>query len=629
MSIRNTVIRLFAAVVMLALIGTSVFFIQLYESWAKHFPMVAKLKEPKLQTTWNDYFRLGIDLLPLQHNSYSTEAFLISSRPVLSNFTRNSTYNSHTINTYPVQNMSNSSPISAISHITADKNMMQDTLSTHTHQSFDITSQDISEIIHHPSQLSEHAATKNTLISNPNLSLGQNNDHKPTMQINNIPNDHRDEPPIFQSENHSANQSDQTKIHRSLSIQDSTAQHNIQTPPPSQQGYVLAVSYYEQQTMGLRNMFQLQCWAQSLKLLVVKPVLHDSFLRTPLDLRQQGSFLQFNDCFNISQWNHQTQRLNYAPLVEWEDFLTRAPKSVVLVQFEYPSVSLLKSRKKSGEELLHNPVFQRYTSGCSGKWPSASELNFLKSKGFQILRKVCFNFFYGDQLTLAAFNDHILNGLSPNTVTVVMDMWRGISTAQRVLLKDTCLQTNLIQEHIALSAQLKYQVDQYIHKYLGRQPYLAIMGRLEITQLTIHKKAPVVPFCLEETISQWTHYKKLTQLNQTFLSIDIGRYGSKKYRSSLEPELKMAFEKFFQKLFGMSSSIREWEKRFELIAGNKDAGYIGLLQKAIVTRAKCILFVGGGAFQRHALYLYKQMHPAPQHQCYSIVQRCTHSGKLA
>ena len=31
---------------------------------------------------------------------------------------------------------------------------------------------------------------------------------------------------------------------------------------PHSQGYVLAVNYYEQQTMGLRNMMQLQCWAQ-------------------------------------------------------------------------------------------------------------------------------------------------------------------------------------------------------------------------------------------------------------------------------------------------------------------------------------------------------------------------------
>ena len=407
----------------------------------------------------------------------------------------------------------------------------------------------------------------------------------------------------------------------------STATASTEAHPS--QGFILAVNYYEQQTMGLRNMMQLQCWAQSLKLLVVKPVIHDSFLRTPLDSPQQARFLQFEDSFDLTEWNRQAERLDYAPLVPWREFLSRAPRDVVLVQFEHPSVSLLKSRQKSGQGLLHSPASLQYTTGCSGKWPTASELQFLKSNGFRIVRTACFNFFNGDQLSLDTFNQHILAGRSPGSVSVVMEMWRGISSAQRVLLKDVCHNTALVQEHLALSARLTQHADQYIHKYLAGQPYLAIMGRLEMTQLTVHKKVPVVPFCLEETLSRWREFKQEKQLDRTFLSIDIGRYGSKKYRSGLQPELETAFLKFFQTLFGTSLTVKEWERRFELIATMRDAGYIGLLQKVLVTRAKCILFVGGGAFQRHALYLYQQLHPDPRDQCYSIVKKCTRSNKLA
>lgn len=396
-----------------------------------------------------------------------------------------------------------------------------------------------------------------------------------------------------------------------------------------QQGYVLAVNYYEQQTMGLRNMMQLQCWAQSLKLQVVQPVMHDSFLRTPLDISRQAQFLHFEDSFDITEWNQHAERLGYAPLVQWTNFLAHAPRDVVLVLFEHPSVSMLKSRQKSGQGLLHSPASLQYTTGCSSKWPTTNELNFLKSNDFRIIHKVCFNFFYGDQLSLDTFNHHILAGRNPDSVTVIMETWRGISSAQRVLLKDICQNTALVQEHISLSARLIQQADQYIHKYLGGRPYLAIMGRLEITQLTVHKKGPIVPFCLDETLLQWMDFKKETHLDNTFLSIDIGRYGSKKYRSKLDPGIATAFHKFFQTLFGASVTVKEWEKRFELVAGNKDAGYIGLLQKVLVTRAHCILFVGGGAFQRHALYLYKQLHPDPKNQCYRIVKKCTRSNKLS
>lgn len=395
-------------------------------------------------------------------------------------------------------------------------------------------------------------------------------------------------------------------------------------------GYVLAENYYEQQTMGLRNMMQLQCWAQSLKLGVVKPVMHDSFLRTPLDTAQQANFLKFEDSFDEEEWAHQTERLGYVPLISWSEFLAAAPRDVIVVQFEHPSVSMVKSRQRSGQGILHTPDYLRYTAGCSGKWPTARDVSFLKSNGFHIIRTVCFNFYYGDQLTLEEFNHHILGDHSPSSVTIVLETWRGISSAQRVLLKDVCQNTALVQEHISLSPRLAQQAQQYIHKYLGgSRRYLAIMGRLEISQLTVHKKVPVVPFCLEETLAQWKKLKTSSKLDKTFLSIDIGRFGSKKYRSGLQPEIQMSFNKFFQTLFGMSASVKEWEKRFELVAGTRDAGYIGLLQKVLVTRAECILFVGGGAFQRHALHLYKQLHPDPKTQCYHIVKQCTRSNKLS
>ena len=409
-----------------------------------------------------------------------------------------------------------------------------------------------------------------------------------------------------------------------------TAATAVHTEQASSRGYVLTENYYEQQTMGLRNMMQLQCWAQSLKLQVVKPVMHDSFLRTPLDSGRQANFLKFEESFDLQEWSHQVERLGYAPLVPWSEFLAHAPRDVVLVSFEHPSVSMVKARQRSGQGLLHSPTSLQYTTGCSSKWPTASDSQFLRSKGFRVVRTVCFNFHYGDRLSLDTFNQHILGGYDPSSVTVIMETWRGISSAQRVLLKDVCQNTALLQEHISLSPSLTQKASQYIHKYLGgSQSYLAIMGRLEITQLTVHKKVPVVPYCLEETLSQWRQFKKETRLEKTFLAIDIGRYGSKKYRSNLDPGLEMAFRKFFQSLFGSSVTVKEWERRFELVAGNRDAGYIGLLQKVLVTRAQCILFVGGGAFQRHALYLYKQLHPDPRDQCYRIVKPCTHSSKLS
>ena len=394
-------------------------------------------------------------------------------------------------------------------------------------------------------------------------------------------------------------------------------------------GFVLSVAYYEQQSMGSRNLFQLQCWASLSGLHVVKPVMKDSNLRTPLDIQLQQTMLRFEDHFNLDQWNQYTRQEGYAPLVEWKEFLARAPRKVILVQFGYSSVTLLKARQRAGEQLLHPPQGDRYKSGCESKWPTGNEIAFLKSRGFSIVQKVCFNFYYGDQLTLENFNEHLLgNRTSFSDVTVVMDMWRGFGSAQRVLIKDVCANVARAQEHVAPSDRILRDADRYIKSCLHGRPYLAIMGRLEMSMLTTRKKVPVIPFCLQETLKEWKAFKGDVGLQTTFLSIDIGKYGSKKFRSNVEPSLSSEVAKFFRSLFGSLMTSKQWEKQFVTVSQIRDAGYIGLLQKVIVTRAKCILFVGGGAFQRHALHLYQELHRSPGEQCVRVVRPCTSSNKF-
>ena len=396
---------------------------------------------------------------------------------------------------------------------------------------------------------------------------------------------------------------------------------------PSTKGYVLAVNYYEQQSMGSRNLFQLQCWAQHLGLSVVKPVMKDSFLLTPLDNNQQSSFLKFEDSFNLDEWTKRTDHSHFSPLVEWSEFLSKAPRNVILVQYNYPSVSVLKSRQKAGEPVLQNHIGDRYKSGCDTKWPTSSQEAFLRSNAFHVVRSVCFNFYHGDQLSLDEFDAHLLGDHRAENVTIVMDLWRGLGTGQRVLIKDACTNVFPINEYISLSDRLNSDASRYIQTYLGGRPFIAVMGRLEMTLLTMHKKEPVLPFCLKEIIAELNSFKRDAGVNGTFLSIDIGRYGSKKWRTSIDPELQQEFSTFIRKIYGPATSVNSWERTFENVAMTKDAGYIGLLQKAIVTQAKCVLFVGGGAFQRHALHLYRQLHSKSK-ECLRVVSSCTSSTKF-
>ena len=252
-----------------------------------------------------------------------------------------------------------------------------------------------------------------------------------------------------------------------------------------------------------------------------------------------------------------------------------------------------------------------------------SESLFLKSKGFRVVREVCFNFRYGNQLTVKEFDRHLLAEYSNYNVTIIMDMWRGLGSAQRVLVRDICTTTYPIHEYIQPSQQIVKDAETYISTYIRKAPFLAVIGRLEMSLLTIHRNEPIMPFCLNKTVSELQDFKVDSHLNQTFLSIDIGKYGSKKWRA--KKYLTLEFTTFLNSVYG-KVSIEDWEQSFEIIAQTKNAGYIALLQMVIVTRAKCILFVGGGAFQRHALHLYRQLNK--QTECLKIVKACTNPLKF-
>ena len=393
--------------------------------------------------------------------------------------------------------------------------------------------------------------------------------------------------------------------------------------------YMLADDYWEQQSSGSRNLHLLQCWAGQLNLSVVEPFMQDSSLRTHLTslhpLNKQGQpELRFGDLFDLQAWNKDSRELGYAGLEPWEDFLINSPKDIITVQFKYAYSDEVRANKN---RLRQNPLIDvksRYTTGCPKGWPKEQQTQFLRSQEFRIVRDVCFNFEYGDFLTSDEFFRHIYAHYAPGDVTVVFKQWRGTGGIGRVLVKESPCHNAFTQEHIAPSRRLISDAQSYIQKYLSdkNNNYIAIMARLEKSKITLRRDG-IVGYCLNKTISYWENLRADTGVNTTFLSIDIGKYGSNSFRNTGDKsDLSTEFKRFFTKLYNGSISISSWEHRFEEISQSVDAGYIALLQKAIVTQAKCVIFVGGGSFQKHALHLYQTLHPT-QERCIRIVKECT------
>ena len=395
-------------------------------------------------------------------------------------------------------------------------------------------------------------------------------------------------------------------------------------------GYIAVLKIYEQQTMATGNLLQLQCWANSLNLAVVKPFMVNSCLRIVLDESKLAQMMRLDDTLDIGNWNEYAAEKGYAPLADWNEFINHAPRKVIAVQLRYPLLSTVKAIKAKGIPFPHPPKGDQYKIGCPFKLLGAKSMDFLKSKGFTVVRRVCFNFMRGDELPLTQFHKDILGHFDPSSVTIIMDEWRGLGETQRVLIQEKiCREKHPFREQVKPSQKLVKSAERYVQEYLGGREYLAVIARFEMTGLTqrVYERGndshAIIPFCLQLTLDKWHRFKRDTGLNTTFLSIDIGKYGSisferKKYYGHL-PEMM----RFVTQIYGGKMAVHEWERTFEAIAQTTDSGYVAMLQQTIVTRAKCILFVGGGTFQRHAYNLYRQLHPNPEDQCVRILEKCT------
>ena len=242
--------------------------------------------------------------------------------------------------------------------------------------------------------------------------------------------------------------------------------------------------------------------------------------------------------------------------------------------------------------------------------------------------------------TTQRFNSLLFGKHSPQNVTLLFHNWRGIRRATprvRIILKDTTcsgtLRTNYTSsldraksdEDVILlpSQEILKHAKAYTETYLHNGEYIAIMLRME--RLYSKKGGRIdytsnVAKCILKIISLWKEMVQESGVEATFLSTDIGKYGS-----SLVGMNKHVLEdtsKLFRTI--KDSTLQKYDETFAAVTGenSNEKGYISVLQKALASRAKCLLLVGGGSYQAHALHLYKQLHP--KEQCVKIIDSRKH-----
>ena len=435
-------------------------------------------------------------------------------------------------------------------------------------------------------------------------------------------------------------------------------EHDI-SHPTVDRGYTLAVDFYEQQAGGVANLQNLQCWAGLINVTVVEPFVIESRPQFPVFMNRSGQ-LRFSDLFDLQYWQEKNSKMNYSNLVPWEDFIEHAPRDVILVQIREdisPNWDWDLEEKVAKDPSKYPQPPERYISGCrEDGWEKESTYAFLRAKHFKVIREVCFNFEYNDKLTLQQFNSHIFGEYLAGETTVIFNRWRGTDPTYRIKIKDIpcCPRGSLIHcdtilhTYIRPSHQLSHKAEQYHKKYLNSGKFIAVnvrMGKLMTIRArsTPDKIIEIMQYCLQQTLKYHDAMSKDTGINTTFLAIDIGKYGCQELQADRITEIwrvglhvqnlnrsnekiyenvQSGFVNFFRWLYGDSLSLTQWEKTLEDTSHTTDSGYIALLQQTIATLADCNIFVGGGKFQRHGLWLYKKNHPGEK-ECLKIIRNCT------
>lgn len=396
-------------------------------------------------------------------------------------------------------------------------------------------------------------------------------------------------------------------------------------------GYVLVTSFREQQTKASDNLFGLQCWAKTLFVNIVEPFIENSHFVVPLS-SDQSNLLRYRDIFDLDVWQLLTMQHRFAPLASWATFLGNAPRELIVVRFKYLSAKMSKKRKSSNESVTHFAVTSSYKEGCDVNMELSRKIQYLMSEhNFTVVRKVCFNFALGDELTLLQFNRHLYGGLSPNAVTVLMEEWRGLGSldnGKRVVLLNACLPSKYVQSvtYTWPSQQLICNAKKYRQKYLKTANYISLMVRTEKI-LSLNSSRDFMANCLNETLKSWRALVDATGMTTTFLAMDIGSYGSdslveQNSNSKYYPFLDI-YEVFLRELFGPRATIKTWESGFETVAVKRDLGYIGSLQKTLAAQSRCMVLSGGGTFQKHAQHIYNRINHGRKKPCVKVLHKCS------
>jgi hypothetical protein len=308
------------------------------------------------------------------------------------------------------------------------------------------------------------------------------------------------------------------------------------------------------------------------------------------------SYMKMSDMYDIDTWNDDSAKLHFPvkPLIPWVDFFRTASRNVIYLKLaRYGNCAL------ADEVTSYNITLTKI--------------------GFKIVNFHCLTLSNAKSVTLEEIKGRMYGKLSPNQATVIFDCWSYMNIPHVVNLGYNNPITGNVGLTLKPSTTLLSDAEQYEVKYLpSNSRYISILVRSEwlIMNRGIDKRKRVLEDCLNRAVGWLGAAMNQTQISRVFVGMDIGKYGSSTLKQLIADYNSQVMEKFLQTAYQMPQmTLKRWEATFTDVSSSEVPGYVAYLQKTVAVHGDCLLLIGFGSFQSHALNVYMKQHQ-PQRYCY-------------
>jgi len=389
----------------------------------------------------------------------------------------------------------------------------------------------------------------------------------------------------------------------------------------SHEGHIFVYSSYEEQTNGARNLWQLQMWAETLKMRVVEPFAVESMFGVIGALPNFTHSLRFSDYYDIDKWNKMAHDHGGSSLVQWEGFLSNAPRKVIVLY------TLLRRVKEPIVVKYGEDSVKTYNPGKFECIPP-EDMMWLKCN-FNITREVTLvrNARIPHPMSLKELKSYVFGNLNTTEVTLVIVNWIGMDTRRlRIQLNATELSHSFLDSihvefhnpqsspNISPSWRVLMAYKNYVSQYIGDRKYVGIVFRTHcVLRYGVKGDFETKSQHLLSCSKQLKHtLDKVRNKWGIFMAYDLGTYGSDGYFAYGDQRLFPLRDQIFSDVFNNSIGMKQRDEMLMNASGGiSDRGFIAILEKTIATHADCIIVLGKfSSFVESSALTYLSLHPS-------------------